>query len=177
METENQMNRRGFFKNASITAISIAVGANLWGCTKEPKKDILKNKEASSSQPSPSRSTKISPADASALVEKYEASGIHTINHQGKWKGKDASHLPQVTLHEGEGEITLFTEHPMKKNHWITSHYLRNQDGKLIGFQFYEETDPEARHRFEIPKGTTKITAFSHCNKHGVWKAKENQLG
>ncbi len=127
--------------------------------------------------PSNMKATKLSPAETSAMVSKFEAAGVMTMEHPGKWKGKEGSHIPQVTMHKGEGAITLFTKHPMSPKHWITAHYLKDQDGKLIGFQLYEGTDKEARHRFMIPKGTTRITAYSHCNKHGDWKAADQKTG
>ena len=177
MESRNHMDRRNFVKKAGVTAISFAVGASLWGCTKKEEEGGPKAKEASASQPSGHREPMYSKADAMAMVSKFEAAGVMDMGHPGKWKGKEGSHIPRVTLHKGEGAITLFTKHPMSKKHWITAHYLKDQNGDIIGFKLYKGTDPEARHRFEIPKGTTRITAYSHCNKHGDWKAEDKKLG
>ncbi len=177
MESSNHMDRRSFVKKASVTAISFAVGASLWGCTKKEDDKAPKDSGGNTSQPAPHRQAMVSPADAKAMASKFEAAGVMDMGHPGKWKGKEGSHIPQVTMHEGEGAITLFTKHPMSKSHWITAHYLKDQNGDIIGFQLYEGTDAEARHRFEIPKGTTRITAYSHCNKHGDWKAEDKKLG
>ena len=165
MKQSSEMDRRGFLKTAGVVAVSFAVPAGLWSCAGEDKKTPAKSGNGKAGDA----------AAMSAAVAKLEAEGILTMEDPGKWKGKEASHIPQVTFHEGEGALSLFTKHSMSEAHWITAHYLRDQDGKLIGFQAYKGTDAEARHRFELPKGTTRITAYSHCNKHGDWRAADTK--
>lgn len=162
---QSKMDRRGFLKTASVVAVSFAVPASLWSCNKEKPAEPGKG----------GGPAKGGNADWAAQVAKLEADAIFTQEKPGKWDGKQASHIPQVTFHEGEGAVSLFTKHGMSPSHWITAHYLRDQDGKLLGLQTYKGTDKEARHRFEIPKGTTRITAYSHCNKHGDWKAADTK--
>ncbi len=154
------MDRRRFLKTASVVAVSVAVPATLWGCGKQGE-----------DTPAASGGSGEKAGNMAAQVTKLEAEGILTMDAPGPWQGKQGSHIPQVTFHEGEGAVTLFTKHGMSPRHWITAHYLRNQDGKLLAFQAYAGTDKEARHRFALPKGTTRITAYSHCNVHGDWKA------
>lgn len=165
MKQSSELDRRGFLKAAGVVAVSVAVPAGLWSCTTdEQKKPVVPGKGAAGGM-----------AANEAAVAKLEAEEILTMEKPGKWKGKEAGHLPQVTFHEGEGAVTLFTKHSMSEAHWITAHYLRDQDGKLLGFQAYKGTDAEAKHRFDLPKGTTKITAYSHCNKHGDWQAADTK--
>lgn len=162
---QNEIGRRGFLKAAGVVAVSVAVPASLWSCNKQKQVEPGKGGNAA----------KAGNADWTAEVAKLEADAIFTQEKPGKWDGKQGSHIPQVTFHEGEGAVSLFTKHGMSESHWITAHYLRDQDGKLLGLQNYKGTDKEARHRFEIPKGTTRITAYSHCNKHGDWKAADTK--
>lgn len=163
MKQSSRVERRGFLKTAGVVAVSFAVPASLWSCSTEPPKKAAGGggKEKGN--------------DWAAQVAKLESEELLTKDKPGKWAGKEGSHLPQVTFHEGEGAVTLFTKHGMSEAHWITAHYLRNQDGKLIGFQAYAGTDTEAKHRFDLPKGTTRITAYSHCNKHGDWQAADTK--
>jgi len=161
---QGAMDRRGFLRTAGVVAVSLAVPATLWGCG---KKGADSNAATGGAGPNPS--------EMAVQVAKLEADGLLTMDAPGKWTGKQGSHLPQVTFHEGEGAATLFTKHGMSPRHWITAHYLRDQDGKLLALQTYAGTDKEARHRFDLPKGTTRITAYSHCNVHGDWQAADTK--
>ncbi len=166
---KSDLDRRGFLKTAGVVAVSFAVPASLWSCTKEAKTSGGPTKGASAGGPS---------ANMAAITQKVtslEAKGLLTEAKPGPWAGKQASHLPQVKFHKGEGAVTIFTKHGMSPSHWITAHYLRDQDGKLVGFHEYVGTDKEAKNRFNLPKGTTRITAYSHCNKHGDWQAADTK--
>ncbi len=165
-------NRREFLKSAGVVAATFAVPASLWSCS-EAKQGGTAGGGGTATGKKPAGQSK----EWAGMVAKFEADGILTQDKPGKWAGKQGSHIPRVTFHEGEGAVTLWTKHGMSPTHWITAHYLRDQDGKLLGFQAYAGTDKEAKHRFVLPKGTTKITAYSHCNKHGDWRAADSKVG
>ncbi|MEW6745910.1 MAG: desulfoferrodoxin family protein [Planctomycetota bacterium] len=153
--TEVATNRRTFLKASGLVAVTVAVPSFVWGCSRA--EDVAEAVEVKKKEEWEKR--------AAAL----EQPGVHTTSSPGKWEGKAAGHVPQVTFRQGECE--LFTKHPMSEEHYITAHYLRNQDGIVIGWHDFQGTDPEARHTFTLPKGTTQITAYSHCNQHDHWKS------
>jgi len=147
------MERRDFLKGMSLSIISITLPETIWGCSKKETPAVQANPEWEK--------------QASA----FESLGILTAENQGKWQGKAGSHVPVVSIDKEKATIALVTNHPMSPEHYITAHYVRDQDGKMFGFKNFTGTDKEARSVFTIPKGTKSITAFSHCNIHGLWKA------
>jgi desulfoferrodoxin (superoxide reductase-like protein) len=76
-----------------------------------------------------------------------------------------------IELHDGEGAATVTVMHGMSVEHWISDIYLRNQDDIIIGYVELTGEDPEARARFDLPRGTTRITAYAYCNLHDHWTA------
>jgi desulfoferrodoxin (superoxide reductase-like protein) len=99
-------------------------------------------------------------------------------------RGDASNHLPVLTLrNNGLVIVSLANPHPMTRGnattpaHWITTMYVRDQDGLVIGFrdfgqsqvkpQFEGRTSPTLE--FAMPPGTTSVRAFSYCNLHDVW--------
>lgn len=66
-------------------------------------------------------------------------------------------------------EVTVVTNHGMSEEHYITTIYVRNQNGLVVGLKEFSPTDVEAKVIFHLPKGTTKVTAYSNCNLHDHW--------
>jgi desulfoferrodoxin (superoxide reductase-like protein) len=91
----------------------------------------------------------------------------YTAAEPGKWKGKEGSHVPTASF--DAGQVTVSTKHPMTAEHYITTHYIKNQKGSVIGLKEFTGSDPEARSTFPLPKGTTSLTVYSHCNLHDLW--------
>jgi desulfoferrodoxin (superoxide reductase-like protein) len=102
-------------------------------------------------------------------ASQLESGGVLTQTNPGAFAGKEAAHVPQVTYDSRSQTVVVFTDHPMAKDHWITTQYIRNQDGVVIGLKEYSGGDAEARATFILPQGTTSITVFSYCNLHGDW--------
>lgn len=97
-----------------------------------------------------------------------ESNGIFTADSEGKWEGKAGSHVPVVTMN-ASGSVSLSTEHPMDPDHYITTHYVRNQDGIVIALYEYEPGDsPQAT--FVLPPSTKEILAYQYCNLHDAWE-------
>jgi len=159
---ENRISRRDLLRTG-VFAVTVAVPALTWGCT---------TKESESK----GGGAKISAADLERIAE-LEKDGVFTSADPGPWAGKDKSHVPQVTFPAGSGSVQLYTAHPMSPEHYITAQYVKDQDGKLIAFASHKGTDDEARATLPLPPGTTSITAFSHCNKHGDWSAPNAKVG
>jgi len=103
-------------------------------------------------------------------------------------------HKPSVIVH-GNGSVTVqvghenvqtdgsITYHPMSASddkdivHWINSIWVADQTGSIIAMREFLPTDPSpATFTFDVPAGTTKLTAFEYCNKHGLFAGDEITL-
>ena len=93
---------------------------------------------------------------------------IYTNKDQGRWDGKAASHVPQVTV-DGN-KVKLHTIHPMSEKHYIVRHTLVDKSGKVLGSKTFFPTDIQPISNFELPAGFHgKFYATSFCNKHDFW--------
>ena len=144
------VSRRAFIKYNGLAMISVAVPA--WLGSRGAEAATGKN-------------------DAwEARAKELEGKGpLYTAGAPGKWKGKEGSHVPVATF-DSSG-VTIVTKHPMTPEHWITTHYIKNEKGTVIGLKEFKGTDAAAKSTFPLPKGTTTITVWSNCNLHDLWSA------
>lgn len=156
-----KMNRRAALKYNGLVAISVAVPA--WFIEREA--------EASAKKEPASKKVAARKNDAwEARAQELEAKGpFYTAAAPGKWKGKEGGHVPVASFEAGQ--VTILTQHPMTPEHRITTHYIRNQKGVVIGLKEFSATDSEAKSTFPLPTGTTALTVCSHCNLHDLWSA------
>lgn len=143
--------------------VSFAVPAGLWGCD-EAAEDSDTGGETVT-------------AEQTATADMLDGETTYTFAAPDKWVGKEATHAPIVEFQVGEGTVEVFTNHDMLGDHWIEYQYIRDQDGKLVGFIQHENTASEARVKFSLSKDTTSITAYSHCNQHDHWKGELKSVG
>ncbi len=149
------MTRRQWLSaGGGLAAVAVAVPAGFFGCQPAPAAPVTVERNA------------IWEARAAQL----ENPGIYTQAAPGMWAGKEANHVPQVAFDAATGSVTVTTSHPMGNDHWITTHYLRNQDGVVIGLKEYLGTDAAAKATFVLPPGTTAVVAYSNCNLHNDWQ-------
>lgn len=94
---------------------------------------------------------------------------IFTMDNPGIWKGREATHLPQITV-VGR-QVSLETVHVMTDEHFIVRHTVVLPDGTFVGGTvFYPGDDPVSS--YELPEGYRgKIYASSYCNLHDLWIA------
>ena len=151
MSSNDAPTRRDFFKVAAAATGAIAIPQWLWGCASEATFEGRN-------------------FDWEAQASEIEDQGLYTLDDPGPWEGKEAVHIPEVTLNVGEGTITVAVMHVMEEAHYIPLVYARNQNGFIIGFQEFEATDGPATATFTIPRGTTEITAYAFCYLHNDWK-------
>ncbi|NOY89631.1 MAG: hypothetical protein GXP55_00380 [Deltaproteobacteria bacterium] len=178
-QSDSKVTRRGFFQRAGVVAVTVSVPAWVWGCgspeASEPANDATAGGEVPSDAADMSgalgeRGAGPEVSDAQrAQIAAFEGESVFTATAPGPWEGKAGSHVPQVSF--GPGRVELFTNHGMSPEHWIDAQYLKDQDGNVIAFAAHAGTDAEARANFTLPEGTTQITAYSHCNRHGDWSA------
>jgi superoxide reductase len=147
---KQKVSRRVALEYTGLVAVSVAVPSWL---------------SASEAQAAPEKT-----AAWQARAKELEGKGpIYTATAPGKWKGKEGSHVPVASFEAGQ--VTILTKHPMTTEHWITTHYIKNQKGDVIGLKEFAGTDPEAKSTFPVPKGTTILTVYSHCNLHDLWSS------
>jgi desulfoferrodoxin (superoxide reductase-like protein) len=146
-----KLSRRTALEYQALVALSVAVPS--W----------LIDRDASAAAPKKN-------AAWEARAKELEGKGpAYTADAPGKWKGKEGGHVPAASFEAGQ--VTIVTKHPMTPEHFITTHYIKNQKGVVIGLKEFSGTDPEAKSSFALPKGTTSLTVYSHCNLHDLWTA------
>jgi len=103
---------------------------------------------------------------AAGMAPKY-TNIIFTKENPGVWKGKEALHVPHVTI--TGSKVKVVTNHPMSQQHYIVRHTLVLADGTSVGSETFTPTDkPEST--YELPmgyKGIFYVTSF--CNLHDFW--------
>ena len=151
MSGDKGTTRRGFMKMVGAASAAVAIPPGLWGCVSEAE---FQGRNAEWEE-------------QAALIE---ADGLYTLEDPGEWAGKEAVHIPEITLNEGEGSVTVVVNHVMEAEHYIPLIYIRNQFGFIVGFQEFGAEEPAATATFNLPAGTTEVTAFGFCNLHNNWK-------
>ena len=93
---------------------------------------------------------------------------IYTEKDQGKWKGKEAIHVPKTTVKGNQ--VTMITDHPMTEPHYIVRHTLVDDKGVVLGSKTFMPTDPKAISTHTLPEGFHgTLYATSFCNLHDFW--------
>lgn len=107
---------------------------------------------------------------------KFGMSGVFTVDHYPEsLKDLVDLHIPLVmeSTDKEDGHVSL--SHPMTKEHLIDDIWVLDQNERQISCVKLNATD-HAFDAFGIPDGTTNVTAFAHCNLHGVWAAAPKKL-
>ncbi len=104
------------------------------------------------------------------------AGGVYyTRRNPGRWKGKEAGHLPRIEILTSVGgmHIRVTTPHPMDGcRHYIVKHVVL--DGKyrfLAEHLFDPEKDTVPVSEFDLGTYRGQIYLLSMCNLHDVWLA------
>ncbi len=95
-----------------------------------------------------------------------------TKKHQGHWKGKGATHVPEIEI--TDTEIIVTTPHPMSEAHYIVRHTIVDSKGNPIGQHTFAPTDKKAVSKYPLPANSAgkKFYATSFCNLHDLWVEK-----
>lgn len=106
------------------------------------------------------------------LLNGFEDATIYTSEEPGRWAGKEAGHLPNVTM-EGTS-LLVTTEHGMSPEHYISKHQIRDENGSILGENTFDpavDTEtPTSKFILNRPSVGTSFKALSHCNLHGMWE-------
>jgi desulfoferrodoxin (superoxide reductase-like protein) len=102
-----------------------------------------------------------------------ESNGVYSAADEGIWPGKAGTHVPTIVVDKASGTATVSSTHPMTEAHWLTTIYVRDQDGVVIHLiEFLARgtgAATAATTTFSIPSGTTSLTAYAYCNLHDAW--------
>lgn len=162
--SENHQSRRGFMQGALAVSAVVAVPSS-FACSSED------NSEGAVVIPEWQQI-------ADGLEESNQCCWTRSAPATGQGAGAAATHVPVVTV-SGTGlvQVTFAMAHPMTSAHWITTIYVRDQDGLVIGLrdfgqaallpQFSRGEIPEMQ--FQAPPGTRQVRAYSYCNLHQHW--------
>jgi len=121
---------------------------------------------------------------ASQKYFRFNKNGIVTKYRLNPFREEMASskHVPTLAFQNENGKITgtctvrgengsVEESHGMSAEHFIETIFAVDQHGRVIAHEkLNEETHPKASITFPVPAGTTKLTCWEHCNKHGVWE-------
>jgi desulfoferrodoxin (superoxide reductase-like protein) len=106
-------------------------------------------------------------------LEGQQAS-VYSVSDPGPWAGKEGSHVPSMAV---AAQISVDSSHGMTKDqadtddHWITTVYVKDQDGVVIHLQEFDGSEEVATISFAPPESTSQVTAFAYCNLHGLWQS------
>ena len=101
-----------------------------------------------------------------------------TQQSPGRWKGKEATHLPVITV-TTEGakcHVNVVTPHEMKGlEHYIVKHVLLDKNYELLAEHIFNPLEDKiAASVFLINNYQGTLYALSMCNKHDLWLSSVN---
>lgn len=138
-------NRRNFIKTSILLTAGVAttLNASEEKVKEEPKKEAV-------------------------TAEVIAPKGIfYSSENQGRWKGKDGSHAPIITV-DGK-KVTIETKHGMSEAHYIVKHMLLTTEGEVLGEMVFFPKDKKAISTFELKEIPKHLVATSFCNLHDLW--------
>jgi desulfoferrodoxin (superoxide reductase-like protein) len=102
----------------------------------------------------------------------------HSIKHVGKI----GAHVPHLTLRGNRDSddwiLHLDVRHEWNDDHHISHLYVKDEHGGVVGGKDCptadackdDEEDGVLSFDLQVPEGTTTLTPFARCNKHGTWR-------
>ncbi len=102
------------------------------------------------------------------------AGGLYfTKEAPGRWKGKEATHAPNVDVSKTETGVTVkvTTPHEMKGyEHYIIKHVLLDKNYQFIEEKMFDPNkDKVPMSSFTLKDYSGTVHVISMCNKHDVW--------
>eukprot|EP00930_Biecheleria_cincta_P021105 TRINITY_DN15717_c0_g1_i4.p1 TRINITY_DN15717_c0_g1~~TRINITY_DN15717_c0_g1_i4.p1 ORF type:complete len:2701 (+),score=424.75 TRINITY_DN15717_c0_g1_i4:78-8105(+) len=111
-----------------------------------------------------------------ASSEPYDAQALGNTKHMPymRLEGKTAIvvvGLGAVTGNDADAIHPMVNSSDANVIHWIDTIWIENQLGDIVCMRRLLADEPApATLTCRIPKGTMRLTAFQHCNKHGTYK-------
>ncbi|MEM7679032.1 MAG: desulfoferrodoxin family protein [Myxococcota bacterium] len=97
-----------------------------------------------------------------------EETGVYSAQAPGIWTGREASHVPILTVNNGVA--TVRTEHEMVDDHRTDAIWIRT-DNVVTGFATFPKPATTPEFSFQLPVGAQEVVAFAHCNQHDTWRS------
>jgi len=143
--------RRDFLKHASTVATVLAVPA-LTGCTEEDEGPEIN------------------------MAWEDRATELETVTWTAGNPGDfpPEVHIPEATYNSGARSVTVLVPHVMTAEHYISTIYIRDQDGVVLGLQEYAVPTADGEQPsidFPLHESTTTVVAYAYCNLHDNWAA------
>jgi desulfoferrodoxin (superoxide reductase-like protein) len=111
----------------------------------------------------------ISETGSEALIASNEGAQVYSSSHHpAGWEGDVGAHTPLISM-MGD-QVSISVGHGKSSEHWITAVWALDQTGSVVFWRSFASTDlspPTAS--FTLPIGVAELTAYAHCNLHGVW--------
>ena len=97
----------------------------------------------------------------------------YTKGSLGRWKGKEAGHLPSIEVSKADGKATVkvVTAHEMKGyEHYIVKHVLLDSNHQYLAEHLFNPMEEKAPiSTFTLDNYSGVVYALSLCNKHDLW--------
>lgn len=98
---------------------------------------------------------------------------FYTKEAVGRWKGKEATHLPSIEIKKAGNIVTVnvVTPHEMKGyEHYIIKHVLLDKNYIFLDEHMFNPTvDQVPMSTFTLKDYSGTLHALSMCNKHDLW--------
>ena len=108
-------------------------------------------------------------ATQSSLDTNLAGSIYYSKQKTGRWKGKEAGHIPLVEV--GSDMLKITTPHEMNGyEHYINKHAIFDSQFNFLDENMFDPTStkaPISEHEIKDYKGT--VFVVSVCNKHDCW--------
>lgn len=113
-------------------------------------------------------------ADVECAAGRLPKNIIYSKAHEGVWKGKSGSHLPNITAtRDGDlVKVRVETKHGMSESHYIVRHTIVAQCGEVLGAKTFSWKDePVSTYELKLPPMDKPQTVYvtSYCSKHDLW--------
>jgi desulfoferrodoxin (superoxide reductase-like protein) len=85
---------------------------------------------------------------------------------------KPEVHIPVATYDASTGMVVVDVPHVMEADHYITTVYIKDQDGVVLGLVEYPTPSASGEspsESFAVHDSTTQIMAYAYCNLHDNW--------
>jgi desulfoferrodoxin (superoxide reductase-like protein) len=128
---------------------------------------------------------------ANALESANVDGKAYTADAPGPFTGKERAHVPVLTV-QSDGVAVVVVNHvmdagaipaipeagtadaadaaPGRPLHYVTTIWIKDERGRVLFMKAYAPSEPAPPFiAMKIPNGVKTLTAFEHCNLHGVW--------
>lgn len=126
---------------------------------------------------------------ANALESANVDGKAYTADRPGPFVGKERAHVPVLTV-QSDGVAVVVVNHVMDAGalpeagttdagdaaatgrplHYVTTIWIKDERGRVLFMKSYAPNDAAPPFvAMKIPAGVKALTAYEHCNLHGVW--------